>query len=250
MADLIIVDDPNLQKYLLEQYKIQSLLIPHGADRVAHLIIKENKLEDFPFLKEKFALFFSEISPVNQAELVLKAFAQYPKYHLVMVGNWPQNKKSRALKKHFEPYENIHFLAPKLDPSFLSLLLDKAHIYLHSYEGWGANLSLKEALARQLPAFAFDLNSLNESRPEGVRFYRHSSHLIDQLIELPREKGIQGQHIQSPTSWQQIARQFDSAFQACLIDSKLQEAISSLTLQESPLTVGNSTAISNKSSAE
>ena len=245
LADLIIVDDPNLQTYLLEQYDLQSKLIPHGTDEVKSLQLEDNTLTVFPFLNEKFALFFVEISPISQVEMVLKAFAQYPKYHLVMVGNWDQGKKSRALKKHFEPYEHIHFLAPQMEPSRLSLLLSKAHIYLHSYEGWGANLSLKEALARQLPAFAFDLTSLNANRPEGVRFYRHTSHLIEQLTRLPKDRKMTQPDSPVANSWQQIAQQFDLAFQACLIGAGQEKPDPSLPLQESTLPVSNSSHMSN-----
>ena len=250
-ADLIIVDDRNLQKYLSEQYNIQSILIHHGTMEGHIPVVSDHKFGEFPFLKEKFALFFSEISPVSQAKLVLKAFAQYPKYHLVVVGNWAQGKNSQTLKTHFESYEHIHFLEPRMDPSFLNMLLNKAHIYLHSYEGWGANLSLKNALSRQLPAFAFDLNSLHESQPEGVKFYRHASHLIDQLIRLPRDKSISMKTHPDPISWQQIASQFDTAFQACLTGKEKQEISPLLTtLHESPLPLGSSSHIGKKSIGE
>ena len=216
-AHMVIVDTPELQQYLMDRYEVESSLIPFGEDHEVWVSAEETFRETYPFSNEKYALHICKISPSGPAEVILKGFAQFPRYHLVMVANWNDSARGKKLRKHFSRYENIHLLDPVYDWESLNYLKRNAFIYIHFREGWAPGLSLIEAQSLSLPILAFDMLKSHPVDQAAVWYFSHTNHMISQLEKSVRQVYFQDTTpaVKTGSNWQDFIHRLDMAIQYC-----------------------------------
>jgi glycosyltransferase involved in cell wall biosynthesis len=155
-ADEIITDNRILKEYVKIRYNISSQLIEYGADHTKRKLINDSDIEEYPFLKEKYAFKVSRIEPENNIHLILKAFSKLPKQQLVLVGNWNDNLYGAKLREKYRKFKNLHLLDPIYATLKLDVLRSNAHFYVHGNSAGGTNPSLVEAMYLKLPVLSFD----------------------------------------------------------------------------------------------
>ncbi len=155
-ADDIITDNRILKEYVKIRYNISSRLIEYGADHTQRKVISDKDLDEYPFLKKKYAFKVSRIEPENNIHLILEAFSKLPKQNLVFVGNWKGNIYGCKLREKYGKFKNLHLLDPIYATLKLDILRSNAHFYVHGNSAGGTNPSLVEAMFLKLPVLAFD----------------------------------------------------------------------------------------------
>lgn len=180
-----ISDNESIQDYTAVRYKSLSNIIEYGADHTMTVKPTATDRETYPFLNKPYAFKVCRIEPENNIHIVLEAFAQMPKYTLVMIGNWQNSEYGRNLRKNFTQYRNLYLLDPVYDQQKLDLIRGNAYVYVHGHSAGGTNPSLVEAMYLGLPILTFDV-SYNRTTTEGKAFYFKNAEEIIAVIQQTR----------------------------------------------------------------
>ncbi|MEO0470975.1 MAG: glycosyltransferase [Bacteroidota bacterium] len=182
-ADVLIADNLAIQHYLRKTYGVQAAMVSVGGNHVRAIspTDAEKRRDEFPFLAERYVLNICRIEPHNHIDMILRTFAQYPRYQLVLVGDWSGSEYGISLKKHYQAYENMHLLDAIYDADTLNLLRSRAFVYLHSHQAGGTNASLVEAMSQGLPVIAYDNASNRETTQNQARYFNHHLAIISAL---------------------------------------------------------------------
>jgi glycosyltransferase involved in cell wall biosynthesis len=169
----------------------------------------------YPFLSGRYGIKVCRIEPENNVELILSTFARYPKFPLVVVGNWEEKRYGRALRKRFEGYSHIHMLDPIYDSATLDILRGNAAFYLHGHSAGGTNPSLVEAMSLGLPVFAYDVGFNRETTQNAASYFRNQIQLMSLLeAAAPERLAKMGQRLHEIActryTWQAIVRGYEA----------------------------------------
>jgi glycosyltransferase involved in cell wall biosynthesis len=181
-----ISDNESIQDYTAMRYNSLSRIIEYGADHTINSPISFNDTQKFPFLTDAYAFKVCRIEPENNVNMVLKAFAQLPKYNIVIVGNWNNSTYGIQLRLKYESFKNIHLLDPIYDQKTLDKIRGNALLYIHGHSAGGTNPSLVEAMYLGLPIISFGV-SYNRTTTENKSLYFKSS---DDLIHLIKSSNV------------------------------------------------------------
>lgn len=208
-----ISDNESIQDYTAMRYGSLSRIIEYGADHTLHVKPTKEHKTAFPFLKLPYAFKVCRIEPENNIGLVLEAFAQIPKYTLVMVGNWNNSAYGIALREQFSGYSNLILLDPIYDQQKLDTIRGNATVYIHGHSAGGTNPSLVEAMYLGLPVIAYGV-SYNKTTTEHKALYFKTSDELKSLIEstqfsdLKALGGTMASVAQRRYTWKRIAEQY------------------------------------------
>jgi len=165
-----ISDNESIQDYTAMRYGSLSRIIEYGADHTMQVKSNNKDKKEFPFLKSPYAFKVCRIEPENNVHEVLEAFAELPKYTMVIVGNWNYSDYGKSLKEKYDHHTNIFLLDPIYDQRKLDILRGNALIYIHGHSAGGTNPSLVEAMYLGLPIIAFGV-SYNRTTTENKALY-------------------------------------------------------------------------------
>lgn len=171
-ADIVITDNKVIQNYVETEYGQKSELIAYGADHVQKLEISQDLLQQFSFLKGKYAFTVCRIEPENNIHILLDSFDKFQELPLTIVGNWSKSDYGKKLKQKYSTSENIFLLDPIYDQVILDQIRSNCYLYLHGHSAGGTNPSLVEAMYLELPIIAFDV-SYNRATTNNKAYYFH-----------------------------------------------------------------------------
>ncbi len=224
-SDIIIGDNRGITDYVKTAYKklVQKKrveLIAYGGDNVVR--VEDDLLfEEYPFVREKYAVTVCRIEPENNVHLILEAFASFEsalenllgktleKYTLVVVGNWEKSEYGHALKEKYSAFPNIHLLESIYDSHRVNYIRSHASLYVHGHSAGGTNPSLVEAMNLGLPILAFDCVYNRATTEEKCLYWRTAEDIVNLIFEWQGEfKRIAGDMKEAGTrlySWEKIA---------------------------------------------
>ncbi|MEZ4771851.1 MAG: DUF1972 domain-containing protein [Bacteroidia bacterium] len=175
----IVCSNQQLRNYVKDEYNAESSVIGYGGDATVQddgsIINNAPKIPDFP-LGKKFVLCRTYISPFSGVESILETFARYPRYGIVMMGNWADSVYGLNIYKQYHRYENIRFV--EYSPETFTMFLSQAEIFLYNFDGGGTHISLLQAMYQAVPVIALE-SPINRDITQNKAFYfSHSADLI------------------------------------------------------------------------
>jgi len=143
-ANILITDNPEMQKYYQKEYSADSVYIAYGASVNAstnHTVYKECGLSEKGYL-----LVVARLEPENNTELIIKEFTQSKvNLPLVIVGDSPYSRIYMHRLQELAD-KRVRFLGRIYDQSKLNALYKGAYLYIHGHEVGGTNPSLLRAM--------------------------------------------------------------------------------------------------------
>ncbi|GHT96818.1 hypothetical protein FACS1894141_7320 [Spirochaetia bacterium] len=145
-------------------------------------------LQEYPYLKEPYAITVCRIEPENNVHLILEAFARQRKLPLVIVGNWKQNGYGLKLFKKYNACPHIHLFDPIYESAEINFLRSRASLYVHGHQAGGTNPSLVEAMYLALPILAFDCVYNRYTTENSCIYWANGDELFRYIAPLDTEK--------------------------------------------------------------
>ncbi|OIM25243.1 glycosyl transferase [Oenococcus oeni] len=157
-ADLVIADNPEIEKYINKEYATfnpSTTYIAYGTDvQKSKLTSRNKKVRDW-FAKKgleenKYFLVVGRFVPENNYETMIREFmASQTKKDFVLVTNVEKNKFYEQLRQrtHFDQDQRVKFVGTVYDQELLKYIRENAFAYFHGHEVGGTNPSLLEALS-------------------------------------------------------------------------------------------------------
>lgn len=184
-ADEIITDNAAIQKYVVDNYKINSRLIEYGADHVAPVAITPAYVDKYPFLAGDYAFKVCRIEPENNINMVLEAFARFEKLPLIIVGNWNHSNYGKEMRKLYSQYDNLYLLDPIYESTELNTLRSNCALYVHGHSAGGTNPSLVEAMHLELPILSYGVIYNRITTKKKAMYFDGVEDIISTLRQLP-----------------------------------------------------------------
>lgn len=220
-----ISDNESIQDYTAIRYGSLSQIIEYGADHTIKVKMKGSDKKRYPFLQKTYAFKVCRIEPENNVHLILEAFAEMPKYTLVIVGNWNKSEYGTKLKEKYSNISNLVLLDPIYNQSELDLLRSNATLYVHGHSAGGTNPSLVEAMYLALPIVAFGV-SYNRTTTAHQALYFSDKEELKSVVsetkfsELQRIGNLMKQIADGRYTWKIIADKYNYLIQKALQNKK------------------------------
>lgn len=216
-ADVVVADNKVIQEYVKSEYGVQSELIAYGADHVTKELLSDGLKLKYPFLSGCYAFKVCRIEPENNLHVILEAFADYAKMHLVIIGNWGNSEYGKELKGKYSRYENIFLLDPIYDQQMLNQIRSNCYIYMHGHSAGGTNPSLVEAMYLGLPILAYGVQYNRETTENKALYFDSRDGLLSSLKKINAEslKNIATamQNVAKENyTWKKISQQYTRLF--------------------------------------
>ncbi len=185
-SDTIIADNKGIHDYIRNEYGLASQIIEYGGDQAYSVKPQVKDIEEFPFLKSKYAFSLARIQKDNNIELVLSSFKKHSKKKLVFVGNWLGSEYGKYVKNKYKNCPNLLLLDAIYDQRKLNLLRSNCFIYIHGHSAGGTNPALVEAMHLGLPVLAYS-NGFNENTTHNKAIYfKDGNGLITSLEKIEK----------------------------------------------------------------
>ena len=213
-SDYFISDSIGIQKYLKEEYEVESNYIPYGAEEMGcpNLDI----LNKFNLRKNNYDIVIARMEPENNIEMILKGYSQSNKQRdLVIIGSLNTNFGKYISEKYNNI--NIKYLGFVSGIEHLNSLRSFANLYFHGHSVGGTNPSLLEAMASNSLICAHD-NIFNKSILEKDAYYFTSPEQISDLInnKIKAKENVflinNKEKINDLYSWSKIVDNYNSFF--------------------------------------
>lgn len=157
-ADLVVCDNPAIERYIQKEYKQfqpKTTYLAYGTD-VKHSnlagddgIVRE-WYDSKKVLESNYFLVVGRFVPENNYETMIREFmASDTKMDFVIITNVIKNKFYNTLlaKTNFDQDKRIKFVGTVYNQELLKYIRENAFAYFHGHEVGGTNPSLLEALA-------------------------------------------------------------------------------------------------------
>ena len=190
-ADIIIADNIIIQKYIKTTYNKESELIEYGGDQSIHIKPTKDDIQNFSFLKDKYAFSISRIEPENNCALILKAISELNDIQFVYIGNWNNSKYGRTLKEKYKSHKNIILLDAIYDIDVLNLIRSNCTLYVHGHSVGGTNPALVETMYVGLPILAYDIDFNRETTQNKALYFNDIIQLQKNIRILYKNKSLQ-----------------------------------------------------------
>lgn len=215
-----ISDNESIQDYTAQRYGSLSRVIEYGADHVIQVSATKSDLENYPFLKGKYAFKVCRIEPENNVEMILDTFSKQSRIPLVFVGNWKNSPFGIRLLQQYAANKNLFLLDPIYNQKDLDLLRSNAFIYVHGHSAGGTNPSLVEAMYLELPILCYKV-AYNVTTTENQALYFKDSIELENLLqksefEFTKIGQIMGRIANRRYTWNRIAKGYSFLFKQVL----------------------------------
>jgi glycosyltransferase involved in cell wall biosynthesis len=177
-AGELITDNAEIQRYVMNAYGREGVLIAYGGDHAVPERDIEEYSDDFGFLRGKYAFGVCRIEPENQVASVLEAFSAMDGFPLALVGNWENSAYGRKLKATYEQAKNMYMIDAIYDQKKLDVLRSNCSLYIHGHSAGGTNCTLVEAMSLGLPIVAYDVAYNRETTENKAIYFKDTSELI------------------------------------------------------------------------
>lgn len=221
-SDVIISTSHQVREYLKREYGVNSFLIPYGSNTTPEKPQDVNKhLIDEAISSRRYIFCYTKILPESRAETLIRVFAQYPRYDLVMVADWEANEYAQEIYSRYNRYENIHLLDQDKSNIAIHGLITNAYIYIHNCFVNNGVALLYEAMKTGVPVIAFDKEFNREITDNEALYFSHHSDLL-YLLETVRPSRFTGigekmmKIALQQYSWSEVAQSYDQLFTGLL----------------------------------
>ncbi|KMQ38166.1 glycosyl transferase [Oenococcus oeni] len=181
-ADLIIADNPEIEKYIKKEYSSfhpQTTYIAYGTDvQRSKLTMKDQKVRDWfkqkRITENNYFLAVGRFVPENNYETMIREFiASDTKKDFVLVTNIEKNKFYNQLKQrtHFDQDSRVKFVGTVYDQELLKYIRENAFAYFHGHEVGGTNPSLLEALSMTRLNMLIDVSFNKAVAKDGAMYW-------------------------------------------------------------------------------
>ncbi len=225
-ADVVIADNLEIQRYVLERYGVQAACIAYGGDHAfaADFIPSDARL--YPFIKDRYAVKVCRIEPENNVCMILEAFSRQQRLPLVVIGNWEGSEYGRQLRERFRHFDNLHLLDPIYDLEPLNKIRSNAWIYVHGHSAGGTNPSLVEAMWLGLAVLAFDVPYNRITTMDKAHYFDTADSLVEALGALDESSksenaGAMRNIAEERYIWRRISDQYSEIITGGETDSSL-----------------------------
>lgn len=225
LADLVICDSVNIEKYIRYEYGVENTTyIAYGAD-----IEKSQIPDDDPkfqkWLNEKglrigqYYLAVGRFVPENNYETMLREFVKSNSdKKFALITNTNQKFLDRLNSKiGFEADKRISFVGTVYDHELLKKIRESAYGYFHGHEVGGTNPSLLEAMSSTEVNLLLDVGFNREVGQDAVLYWKKKegdlAELIDKVDEMNEiERRSYGtaakERIKRVYSWNKIGNEY------------------------------------------
>ena len=229
LADLVICDSVNIEKYIRSEYGVSNTTyIAYGAD-VEKSTLSDTDPKFTSWLEEKglkageYYLVVGRFVPENNYETMIREFMKsHSQKEFAIITN--MNDKLRAYLEetlHFSSDPRIKFVGTVYDQQLLKKIRENAYGYFHGHEVGGTNPSLLEALGSTELNLLLDVGFNREVGAEAALYWKKDegslAGLIDRADSMQAEERAQygaaaKARIKSAYSWEFIGSAYKRAW--------------------------------------
>ncbi len=184
-ADLIIADNPEIEKYIKKEYSSfhpRTTYVAYGTDlQKSKLTMKDQKVRDWfkqkRITENNYFLVVGRFVPENNYETMIREFmTSRTGKDFVLVTNVEKNRFYERLKQrtHFDQDPRIKFVGTVYDQELLKYIRENAFAYFHGHEVGGTNPSLLEALSMTRLNMLIDVPFNRAVAKEGAMYWNKS----------------------------------------------------------------------------
>lgn len=225
-ANLLICDSKNIEKYILEEYKMYSpetTYIAYGTDlEKSKLQSNSQEVKEWfdkkGVLEGQYYLVVGRFVPENNYETMIREFMKSDsKKDFILITNIEQNKFYNKLKKEtqFDKDQRIKFVGTVYDQELLKYIRENAFAYIHGHEVGGTNPSLLESLASTKLNLLLDVGFNREVGELSALYWEKKSGGLYDLI-----KSIEGKSfdlncrevVENKYNWSFIVDEYEKKF--------------------------------------
>lgn len=198
VADLVICDSVNIEKYIVSEYDVSNTIyIAYGAD-VEKSSMEDNDpeivnwLEDKGLKKGEYYLVVGRFVPENNYETMIREFMKSKSKHsLALITNVNDSFLNNLEDKlHWKEDSRIKFVGTVYDKELLKKIRENARGYLHGHEVGGTNPSLLEALGSTDLNLLLDVGFNREVAKDSALYWSKEEGELAKLIDSVEEMDI------------------------------------------------------------
>ena len=191
LADLIICDSVNIEKYIRSEYGVSNTMyIAYGAD-VEKSTLSDSDPKFTGWLKEKqlkagdYYLVVGRFVPENNYETMIREFmASHSQKDFALITNVNEKFLDELEQKlHWKLDKRISFVGTVYDQQLLKKIRENAYGYFHGHEVGGTNPSLLEALGSTELNLLLDVGFNREVGAEAALYWKKDEGSLAGLID-------------------------------------------------------------------
>lgn len=230
LADFVICDLVNIEKYIREEYGVQNTIyISYGAD-VGKSFMADDDPKFTEWLDEKnlkageYYLVVGRFVPENNYETMLREFMKTKSSRdFALITNVNDGFLAELENKlHFKADKRIKFVGTVYDQELLKKIRENAYGYIHGHEVGGTNPSLLEALGSTKLNLLLDVGFNREVGQNAALYWNKEdgslSGLIDEVDKMDSQQQTEfgfkaKERIKNAYSWHRISEEYKKMFQ-------------------------------------
>ena len=191
LADLVICDSVNIEKYIKELYAHpNTTYIAYGAD-IEKSALKDDDPKYTDWLKEKglrpneYYLVVGRFVPENNYETMIREFmkSSSEKDFAIITNLNDKLKTQLEAELHFSEDKRIKFVGTVYDRELLKKIRENAYGYFHGHEVGGTNPSLLEALGSTDLNLLLDVGFNREVGQDAALYWSKEEGSLSKLID-------------------------------------------------------------------
>ena len=191
LADLVICDSVNIEKYIKELYAHpNTTYIAYGAD-IEKSSLKDDDPKYTDWLKEKglrpneYYLVVGRFVPENNYETMIREFmkSSSEKDFAIITNLNDKLKTQLEAELHFSEDKRIKFVGTVYDRELLKKIRENAYGYFHGHEVGGTNPSLLEALGSTDLNLLLDVGFNREVGQDAALYWSKEEGSLSKLID-------------------------------------------------------------------
>jgi rhamnosyltransferase len=195
LADLVICDSVNIEKYIQKEYGVNNTVyIAYGAD-VEDSILSDTDLKFTRWLDSKglnageYYLVVGRFVPENNYETMIREFMRSSSIRdFALITNTNEKFLEELNQKlGWKNDKRIKFVGTVYDKDLLKKIRENAYVYFHGHEVGGTNPSLLEALGCTKLNLLLDVGFNREVGKEAALYWKKDEGNLRSLIEKVEE---------------------------------------------------------------
>ncbi len=225
VADKIICDSVNIEKYIRAEYSVSNTtFIPYGADvNEARLNDKEEVfdkwLKDLSISPGQYYLSVARLVPENNYETMIREFMKSasPRSLVLITNKNLAYQQELENKLGYQKDKRISFVGPIYDRKLLETIRKNAYGYIHGHEVGGTNPSLLEAMACTDLNLLLDVGFNKEVGQDSALYWNKQDNNLSKLIDMAdslneQKRSYYGENaknrIKKAYNWQDIGAEY------------------------------------------
>lgn len=231
LADLVICDSVNIEKYIQSEYKQydpHTTYIAYGADVEPSTMADDDPifmawLDKYKLSVSNYYLVVGRFVPENNYEIIIREFMKSKTERaFALITNVNEGFMEELEEKlHWKRDSRIKFVGTVYNKELLKKIRENAYAYFHGHEVGGTNPSLLEALGATDLNLLLDVGFNREVGEDAALYWKKEAgslaRLIDEVDEIEEvlraEYGLKAkERIQSAFSWKFIGGKYERVF--------------------------------------